>query len=99
MHLSYDILLAMRSKKCARRIFKALEPHLLTEPRQAYWYARDIVGEAWPPGEAIITTSSRYSYMYALEILNAPFPAGEAAINSDPLYAMDYEQHLRSCEP
>lgn len=73
---------------------KSKEHLIAKDPAHAYMYARDIINDIWPKGEAAIATDSGYSYMYADNILNSPFPAGEAAIAKSPTYAWNYVKNV-----
>ena len=62
-------------------------------PREAFYYARDVLHAPFPEGEATIATSVECSFAYARDVLKAPFPLGEAAIATNVecsyLYAKD----------
>ena len=62
----------------------------VTNPVYAYRYARHVLKEPFPLGEAAIASSPEYAYAYARWVLKKPFPLGEKAIASHPDYAYLY---------
>lgn len=69
----------------------------LTDPPEAYDYARNVIKDRWPEGEPAIATSPQWAYYYAIDVIEGPFPEGEAAIATDPwpayAYATDVLKH------
>ena len=62
----------------------------LSDPRQAYKYAHDIIDGRWPKGEATIATNPRYAYYYARLVIGGRFPKGEETIAKDLHFAKKY---------
>ena len=62
----------------------------LTDPFNAYEYARYVIKGPFPEGEAAIATDSYYAYVYAKNVIKVRFPEGEEAIAKDTRYAKKY---------
>ena len=62
----------------------------------AYYYARDVLKERWPEGEAVIAADGLWAYAYAKDVINGRFPEGESVIAKDAeaahFYSMDIIQ-------
>ena len=62
----------------------------LTDPSQAYYYAKYAIKGRFPEGEAAIATYPFYAYYYTMDIIKGRFPEGEEAIAKDTKYAKKY---------
>jgi hypothetical protein len=63
-----------------------------TDPLNAYYYAKDVIGGRFPEGEAAIATDPRWAHEYARDVIGGRWPEGEAAIATgpDPYYTLAY---------
>jgi hypothetical protein len=63
-----------------------------TDPLNAYYYAKDVIGGRFPEGEAAIATDPRWAHEYARDVIRGRWPEGEAAIATgpDPYYTLAY---------
>lgn len=94
MELTHDILRALYDKKYAKRVRKIIEARVISNPKEAYYYAADILGGRFPEGEAAIATEALPSLWYAQFVLSGPFPAGEDAISEKGHRAFIYATHI-----
>ncbi len=60
----------------------------------SYAYARYVIKQPWPPGEAAIAHDPEWAYRYARDLIENAWPAGETAIASDPDLAYYYAGRL-----
>lgn len=79
-------------------LFSEKEHRVLTNPYDAYFYARDVVKNRVPGLEPVIAKSLYHSYHYAKNVIGGRFPLAENLINSDPVYRKSYEDFLKSIE-
>jgi hypothetical protein len=77
-----------------KKLFAAKEKEIATDPKRAYWYAKDIIGGRWPEGEAAIATDPERAYLYAKDIIRGRWPEGEAAIAKHPYSAYVYAKDV-----
>ena len=66
------------------------EKSIAKDPNYAFAYAKYIIKDAWPPGEAIIAKDADFSYLYAKNVIKGAWPPGEAAIAKDPENSFSY---------
>jgi hypothetical protein len=64
------------------------------DPREAYYYATDVLQGLFPLGEPAIATRALYALWYAEDILKGPFPLGEPEIAKDPDSAYQYARSI-----
>jgi hypothetical protein len=64
----------------------------LSSPREAYYYALQVLKGRFQDGEKAISTDAEYSYRYAKDVLKDRFEAGESAILSSA-----YKEKYHSC--
>ena len=63
---------------------------IATDPESAYHYARRVIEDRWPEGEAAIAENPKTAYFYARNVIKGRWPEGEAAIAKDTTYAYEY---------
>jgi hypothetical protein len=66
----------------------------LTDPEQAYWYAKDIIKGRWPEGEAAISKHPYWAYYYARDVIKGRWPEGESTIAKDSQEAYWYAKDI-----
>ena len=79
------------------RILGEAKDKRLTDPQEAFDYARYVIKGPFPEGEAAIATDTRWSYYYAREVIKGRWPSGEAAIakdSQDAYYAYYYAKNV-----
>jgi hypothetical protein len=70
------------------------EHNVARDTKHSFLYAADILGGAFPAGEAAIAEDPKYAFLYARDVIGKPFPAGEAAIATDVYYAVHYAKSV-----
>ena len=66
----------------------------LTDPYDAYIYAKNVLKGRWPEGEPVIATDPGLAYEYADHVIKGRFPEGEPAIAKWPAWAYQYAKYI-----
>lgn len=69
-----------------------------SNPKAAYWYAKNIVQEPWPEGENAIRIDPRSAYYYALCCIKGRWRPGELAISDSMTFRYRYNRLLKKFE-
>lgn len=64
------------------------------DPKYAYLYARHIIKNRFPEGEAAIAKKPHYAYSYAAHVTHKRFPEGEPAIARNAYYSYHYAANI-----
>jgi hypothetical protein len=68
--------------------------HELTDPKAAFYYARDVIKGRWEQGEPIIATAPQWAYSYAISVIKERFELGEATIATVSVCAYWYALYV-----
>ena len=66
----------------------------LTDPSQAYYYAKYAIKGRFPEGEEAIARHPQCALQYARDVIEDPFPQGESAIATNPHWAYQYARYV-----
>jgi len=73
----------------------SLIEHIIKKnPKNAYWYAEDIIKGRWPEAEPVIMTRMLWAYRYAEAIIKGRWPEAEPYIMESVEYAYMYAQFV-----
>ncbi len=95
MVLSYIIGLGGATGTVQRAEFRDLEPYIVTDPEQAFLYARTVILGRWKGGEQTIMKDPETAYKYAKYVIRGPWPEAEDYIKNDWAYWVKYRDEIK----
>jgi len=76
------------------KLFKKEEKVIVSDPRGAFLYARDVIEGRWPMGEKAMASDPWAAYHYARGVIKGRWPEAEKVIVSDPEAAYRYASNV-----